>query len=95
MPLEFFRDILDEHLPEEEVQRQIETALNWGRYAEIFTYDSETDRLHCTKPQVRDARAPLRCINGRFRRGDEQYRRGRDIVDLGAGEPFLPVADRC
>ena len=45
MPLEFFRDVLDEHLPEEEVQRQIETVLNWGRYAEIFTYDSETDRL--------------------------------------------------
>ena len=45
VPLEFFRDVLDEHLPEEEVQRQIETILNWGRYAEIFTYDSETDRL--------------------------------------------------
>jgi NitT/TauT family transport system ATP-binding protein len=45
IPLEFFRDVLDEHLPEEEAQRQIETVLNWGRYAEIFTYDSETDRL--------------------------------------------------
>jgi NitT/TauT family transport system ATP-binding protein len=45
VPAEFFRDILDEHLPEEEAQRQLDTALNWGRYAEIFTYDSETDRL--------------------------------------------------
>jgi NitT/TauT family transport system ATP-binding protein len=45
MPLEFFRDILEEHFPEEEAQRQIETALNWGRYGEIFTYDSESDRL--------------------------------------------------
>jgi NitT/TauT family transport system ATP-binding protein len=45
VPLEFFRDILDEHLSEEEVQRQIHTALNWGRYAEIFTYDLQTDRL--------------------------------------------------
>ena len=45
VPLEFFRDVLDEHLSQEEVQRQIDTALNWGRYAEIFTYDSETDRL--------------------------------------------------
>ncbi len=45
IPLEFFRDILDEHLPEEEVERQIKTVLGWGRYAEIFTYDSETDRL--------------------------------------------------
>ncbi len=50
IPLEFFRDILDERLPEEEVQRQIETVLNWGRYAEIFTYDSETDRLLLYQP---------------------------------------------
>jgi NitT/TauT family transport system ATP-binding protein len=45
VPLEFFRDILDDHFSENEVERQIETALNWGRYAEIFTYDSETDTL--------------------------------------------------
>jgi NitT/TauT family transport system ATP-binding protein len=45
MPLEFFRDILDEHFSEDETQRQIETALNWGRYAEIFSYDSQTDTL--------------------------------------------------
>jgi NitT/TauT family transport system ATP-binding protein len=45
IPLEFFRDILDEHMPQKDVERQIETALNWGRYAEIFTYDSETERL--------------------------------------------------
>jgi NitT/TauT family transport system ATP-binding protein len=45
MPLEFFRDLLEEHFSEEEAQRQIETALNWGRYGEIFAYDSETDRL--------------------------------------------------
>jgi NitT/TauT family transport system ATP-binding protein len=50
VPLEFFRDILDEHLPEEEAQRQIETVLNWGRYAEIFTYDSATDRLLLDEP---------------------------------------------
>jgi NitT/TauT family transport system ATP-binding protein len=48
MPLEFFHDILDEHFTEDEVLRQLETALNWGRYAEIFSYDPETDtiRLH-------------------------------------------------
>jgi len=45
MPLEFFRDILDEHFSEEETQRQIDTALNWGRYGEIFSYDSESDKL--------------------------------------------------
>ena len=49
VPLEFFRDVLDEHLSQEDVQRQIDTALNWGRYAEIFTYDAETDRLLLNK----------------------------------------------
>ncbi len=42
---EFFRDILDEHFSADEVERQFETILNWGRYAEIFNYDSETGRL--------------------------------------------------
>jgi NitT/TauT family transport system ATP-binding protein len=45
MPLEFFRDVLEEHFSEQEAQRQIETALHWGRYAELFSYDSESDRL--------------------------------------------------
>jgi NitT/TauT family transport system ATP-binding protein len=43
--VEFFRDILDEHFPELEVQQQIDTALNWGRYAELFSYDPQGDRL--------------------------------------------------
>ena len=50
MPLEFFRDILEQHFPGEEVQRQIDTALNWGRYGDIFTYDSESDRLLLHQP---------------------------------------------
>jgi NitT/TauT family transport system ATP-binding protein len=45
MPLEFFHDILDEHFTETEVEKQIETALNWGRYAEIFSYDRESGNL--------------------------------------------------
>ncbi len=45
IPIEFFRDLLDEHFSDKEVQRQLDTALDWGRYAEIFDYDSETGRL--------------------------------------------------
>lgn len=52
---EFFHDILDEHFAEDEVQRQFETAMNWGRYAEIFDYDRESGRLLQTEPPV----APL------------------------------------
>jgi NitT/TauT family transport system ATP-binding protein len=47
---EFFHDILDEHFAEDEVQRQFETAVNWGRYAEIFDYDREKGRLVQTEP---------------------------------------------
>jgi NitT/TauT family transport system ATP-binding protein len=42
---EFFRDLLDEHFSEEESRRQLETALQWGRYAEIFDYDAATGKL--------------------------------------------------
>jgi len=45
MSLEFFRDLLQEHFPDAEVQRQIETALNWGRYADLFTYHADSDKL--------------------------------------------------
>jgi NitT/TauT family transport system ATP-binding protein len=45
VPLEFFRDVLDKHFSQDDVQQQLDAALNWGRYAEIFTYDSQTDRL--------------------------------------------------
>jgi len=50
MPLEFFRDVLDEHFSSDETQRQIETALDWGRYASIFEYDSQSDRLTLHEP---------------------------------------------
>ena len=50
MPVELFRDTLDEHFSDDDVQRQIETALNWGRYGDIFTYDSESDRLSLHRP---------------------------------------------
>jgi NitT/TauT family transport system ATP-binding protein len=49
---EFFHDILDEHFAEEEVLRQLETAINWGRYAEIFDYHRETGRLIQTTEQL-------------------------------------------
>jgi NitT/TauT family transport system ATP-binding protein len=42
---EFFYDILDEHFSQDEVERQFETAMTWGRYAEIFDYDADNKRL--------------------------------------------------
>jgi NitT/TauT family transport system ATP-binding protein len=42
---DFFHDMLDEQFSEEETQRQLETAVNWGRYAEIFNYDASRRRF--------------------------------------------------
>ena len=50
MPAEFFHDLLDEHFSEAESQRQLDTAIQWGRYAELFDYDSVTGRLSRTGP---------------------------------------------
>src|ERR1700683_5366643 len=55
---EFFHDILDEHFAEDEVQRQFETAVNWGRYAEIFDYDREQGRLVQTEAPAPEPPAP-------------------------------------
>ena len=45
LPAEFFRDVLEEHFSEAEAQRQIETALVWGRYGDLLDYDSKADRV--------------------------------------------------
>jgi NitT/TauT family transport system ATP-binding protein len=57
IPAEFFHDILDEHFSPDEVERQFDTAMNWGRYAEIFDYDPQTERLVLAEP-VTETQAP-------------------------------------
>ena len=56
---EFFHDILDEHFAEDEVQRQFETAMNWGRYAEIFDYDRANGRLVQSEPPAPSEPSPV------------------------------------
>ncbi len=45
LPAEFFRDILDKRFSTDEAPRQMQTAIDWGRYAEIFEYDSQSEQL--------------------------------------------------
>lgn len=45
LPEEFFLDVLDDHFTPEEARRQLDTALDWGRYGEIFDYDPDTRKL--------------------------------------------------
>jgi NitT/TauT family transport system ATP-binding protein len=45
VPEEFFLDLLDEQFSEEECLRQLETAVTWGRYAELFDFDAARRRF--------------------------------------------------
>ena len=38
LPEEHFLQYLETHFGSEEAQAQLETAINWGRYAEFFTF---------------------------------------------------------
>jgi len=42
---EFILDILDENYSDEEAHNQFDTAVNWGRYAGLFDYDSDEGML--------------------------------------------------
>jgi NitT/TauT family transport system ATP-binding protein len=45
VPEDFFLDLLDEQFSEEECLRQLETAVTWGRYAELFDFDAGRRRF--------------------------------------------------
>jgi len=45
VPDEFFHDMLDEQFSEEETIKQLETAISWGRYAELFDFDAARRRF--------------------------------------------------
>jgi NitT/TauT family transport system ATP-binding protein len=42
---EFFIDILDEHFTEGQAEEQFQTLLGWGRYAQLFDYDSDDQQV--------------------------------------------------
>lgn len=46
MRADFFLDLWDEHFPHAEAERQFATAVDWGRYAELFEYDASENRLY-------------------------------------------------
>ena len=41
LPEEHFLNMLETHFSEEEAQAQLDTAINWGRYAELFAFQDE------------------------------------------------------
>jgi NitT/TauT family transport system ATP-binding protein len=45
LPAGFFTDILRAAMGEEQASRQLNLAVNWGRYAELYSYDADDDEI--------------------------------------------------
>ncbi len=45
-----FEPELEDHLSDGAAQETIDTVINWGRYAEIFAYDDETEMFSLENP---------------------------------------------
>jgi NitT/TauT family transport system ATP-binding protein len=52
MNKEFFTDILQEHFSVDEAERQLATAISWGRFADLFHYDTDTEQLYLDDDQA-------------------------------------------
>jgi len=49
---DFFIDILDESFSEDEAREQFDTAVNWGRYADLFEYDLDEHELRLAEERT-------------------------------------------
>jgi NitT/TauT family transport system ATP-binding protein len=58
VPEEFFLDMLDEQFSDDECRRQLATAINWGRYAELFDWDDSRRRFVLPEQEETHERAP-------------------------------------
>ena len=61
LPDGVFEDLLDEHFSEEEAKAQLETAIGWGRYAELFDHDTDTRRFFL--PEETPAASPPEAVS--------------------------------
>lgn len=52
---DFLLDILDEHFSESEAERQFQTVVDWGRYAQLFEYDADEERLYAVEAEEPEA----------------------------------------
>ena len=50
-----FRTELEDHFSEEEAERVLDTAIDWGRYAEVYAYEDNADVFSLDNPGEDDA----------------------------------------
>jgi len=47
----FFLDLLGRGFSEDEARAQLNTAINWGRYGELFDFDANSGELVLSRPE--------------------------------------------
>ncbi len=55
MPEEYVMSLLKEHVNEEQAEEQLETLVDWGRYAELFTYHEDRGMFRLGEPEAAEA----------------------------------------
>ena len=87
LPAGFFTDVLRNHFGEDEAARQLDVAVNWGRYAELYAYDATRGQI------IREDQGIGATLGDR----PEPARRGRLHLYLGAapgsGKTFTMLKD--
>jgi len=77
LPSGFFTDLLHRNFGEAEARQQLDTAINWGRYAELYAFDGIRDQLsleehqgiwpeHPAETETPERRGELRVYLGAF-----------------------------
>ena len=52
LPEEYFLSLLETHFGRDEAQAQLETAINWGRYAELFSFQDDRGIFRLEEPET-------------------------------------------
>ena len=54
LPEELILDLLEAHFSPKEAERQLKTAIDWGRYAELYSYDEPTGIIFLEQLEAED-----------------------------------------
>lgn len=57
LPSEVLRTALELEFPPDEAARQVETIINWGRYAELLAYDDDEEKIYLEPPPAAEKAA--------------------------------------
>ena len=55
MPEEYVMSLLEDHVDEQHAVEQLDTLVDWGRYAELFTYHEDRGIFRLGEPEASES----------------------------------------